>query len=213
MDRRKVSRILSLLPKGSAGMQSWNLEDPFKILISTVLSQRNRDESTEKAASQLFSRYRTPRQLASAPLGEIESRIRQSGFYRTKARRIKEIARILLEKYGGTVPADMDALLALPGVGRKTAGCVLVYGFGLPAIPVDTHVHRISNRIGFVMAKTPERTERKLMELIPKSGWIGLNNSLVRFGQTVCRPIGPRCWECPVQKLCEHDEKNLKPRH
>lgn len=179
-------------------------EDPYYVLISTVLSARNRDDMTIKAVRKLFSRYKTPRQIAAAPLRKLEPLIKQSGFYRTKARRIKELSRVLLEKYHGKVPDDFDTLVSLPGVGRKTAGCVMVYAFGRPAIPVDTHVHRISNRLGWVKTKTPEKTEQALMKIVPRRYWIDVNEVLVIHGQTVCRPIRPLCEKCKVAKHCDY---------
>jgi len=187
-------------------------EDPFQVLISTVLSQRTRDESTERASVQLFRKYKNSKQLSKAPLKKIESLIKPSGFYRVKARRIKEISRILVKKYNGKVPRDFDNLISLPGVGRKTANCVLVYAYQIPAIPVDTHVHRISNRIGLVKTKTPEKTETKLIRIVPRKNWMDFNDIFVKFGQKVCRPVRPLCWKCPIAKVCDYPNKNMKPK-
>jgi len=187
-------------------------ENPFQVLISTVLSQRTRDENTEKASGQLFRKYRNPRQLSQASLKDIEKLIKPSGFYKTKARRVKEISRILVERYKGKVPRDFDRLMSLPGVGRKTANCVLVYAYGIPAIPVDTHVHRISNRIGLVKTKAPEKTESGLLKIVPRKNWIEFNDLFVKFGQRTCKPIKPECWRCPIVKQCGYPNKNLKPR-
>jgi endonuclease-3 len=186
--------------------------DPFQVLISTVLSQRTRDENTERASEQLFRRYRNPAQLAQAPLKDVERLIRPSGFYKTKARRVKEISRILMEKYKGKVPHEFESLISLPGVGRKTANCVLVYAYRMPAIPVDTHVHRVSNRIGLVKAKTPEQTESELVKIIPREYWTDLNDLFVKFGQRICQPIKPLCYKCPIVKQCDYPNKNMKPR-
>lgn len=175
---------------------------PFVVLISTILSQRTRDENTIKASNQLFTEYKTPRQIAAAPIERIEELIRPSGFYRVKAMRVKEVSRIIAEEYNGRVPSSLSELLQLPGVGRKTANCVLVYGFRKNAIPVDTHVHRISNRLGLVNTKTPEKTEEELRRIIPEEHWLELNELFVKFGQQVCRPIKPRCRECPVTAEC-----------
>jgi len=158
---------------------------------------------TMKATRKLFAVYKTPKQIAEAPLKKLEPLIKQSGFYKTKAKRIKEISKIIFEKYKGKVPKTMDELVALPGVGRKTAGCVMVYAFDEPAIPVDVHVHRISNRLGWVKTKTPEQTEQALMKLIPKKYWIDVNEILVIHGQTVCTPISPKCSECKIRKYCK----------
>ena len=177
--------------------------DPFEVLISTVLSQRTKDANTEKASSALFSRFKTPKQMAKADIRKIEKLIRPSGFYKVKAKRIKQISRIIIEKFNGKVPRTMDELLSLPGVGRKTANCVLVFAYRQPAIPVDTHVHRISNRLGLARTKTPEKTETELMKRIPKRYWIDLNELLVTHGQNICLPRRPRCSLCPIVKYCK----------
>ncbi|MEM3086142.1 MAG: endonuclease III [Halobacteria archaeon] len=171
-------------------------EEPFKVLIATILSQRTRDENTERAARALFARYATPEAIESAPPSELGRLIRPAGFYNQKSRVLREVCRVLRERHGGRVPPSLEELLALPGVGRKTANCVLVYGFGKPAIPVDTHVHRISNRLNWVRTRTPEETEDALVASIPRRYWLDLNELFVRFGQEVCRPVGPRCGEC-----------------
>lgn len=184
--------------------------DPFKVLMSTLLSQRTKDEVTEKASKNLFSKFSSPEKLSQAKTSEIESLIKPVGFYRTKAKRVKEISKTLVERFGGKVPETLEELLSLPGVGRKTGNCVLVYGFGKPGIPVDTHVHRISNRLGWVKTKTPEETEVKLRELVPKKHWLELNELFVKFGQMVCKPINPRCRECVVRRLCEYGKRCLR---
>ncbi len=177
-------------------------EDPFKVLISTILSQRTRDEMTERASHNLFAEYPDVKSLAKARLGDIRRLIRPVGFYSQKAARIKEVSRILLDSYGGKVPPVYEELIDLPQVGPKTANCVLVYGFGVPRIPVDTHVHRITNRLGVVRTKKPEETERALTRVVPEEYWIDLNGLLVRFGQSICRPIGPKCHECNFRRFC-----------
>jgi len=183
------------------------VESPFRILISTVLSQRTRDENTEKASNQLFKIYKTPEQLAKAPIKKVEQLIKPSGFYKIKARRIVNISRDLVERFHGRVPDDIDDLLSLYGVGRKTANCVLVYAFKKPAIPVDTHVHRISNLIGWVKTKMPEKTEVELMQIIPRKHWILLNELLVTHGQNICLPRRPKCEICPIKKHCEFGKR------
>jgi endonuclease-3 len=202
--REKIIQVIKILKKKSriSMLGQFSRHKPFYILISTVLSARNRDEMTVKAVRKLFAKYRTPKQIASAPLKKLEPLIKQSGFYRTKARRIKEISKIILEKYKGKVPSTMEQLVALPGVGRKTAGCVMVYAFGKHAIPVDTHVHKISNRLGWVETKTPEQTEKELMKIIPKKYWLDVNEVLVIHGQTVCTPVAPKCSKCSILKYC-----------
>lgn len=179
-------------------------EDPFKVLISTILSQRTRDEMTEKASAQLYARYDTPSAIASAPTTDLERLIRPVGFYRQKAVQIQKVSRVLLEKHGGRVPHTYEELLELPQVGPKTANCVLVYGFGEPRIPVDTHVHRVSNRLGLVRTKAPEDTEHVLMRVVPKKWWLHVNELFIRFGKDVCRPIGPRCDACSFRLFCRY---------
>ena len=159
--------------------------DPFKILIGTILSARTRDETTTNVIKILFSRFKNPDELSKANLNEIKQLIQKIGFYNVKAVRIKEVSKILVEKYSGKVPSNIDDLLTFPGVGRKTANCVLVYGFRKPAIPVDIHVHRISNRIGIANTKRPEETEIVLQESIDKKYWTAVNETFVVFTATV----------------------------
>ena len=176
---------------------------PFSILIGTILSARTKDESTTKVIKVLFSKYKNPKDLANAKLKDVEKIIKSIGFYHVKSKRIIEVAKIIDKKYKGKVPDDLDALVQLPGVGRKTANCVLVYAFEKPAIPVDIHVHRISNRLGLVHTKTPEETELKLMEKIPEKFWIDINDTFVMYGQNICKPISPMCEVCKIKKSCE----------
>ena len=174
----------------------------FEVLVSTILSLRTKDEVTSQAAVRLFEEARTPETLIDLGEDHTARLIYPVGFYPTKAKRLMEISRILIDKYEGQVPDTMDELLALPGVGRKTANLVLVEGFGIPAICVDTHVHRISNRIGYVKTKTPEQTEMALRKKLPKKHWIRYNELLVAFGQVICRPVSPFCSKCPVARMC-----------
>jgi len=190
-------------------MQKYDLRvfeggDPYRVLIRTILSQRTRDENTDRASAQLFSQYHTMTEIAGADPARLEPLIRPAGFYRVKAQRIVEVSKKLLDEFKGHVPDDIKNLLKLPGVGRKTANCVLVYGFQKPAIPVDVHVHRISNRLGLVKTKTPEETEVELEKIVPKEYWIELNDLMVQFGQTICRPQSPRHEECPLQDICDY---------
>jgi endonuclease-3 len=177
---------------------------PLSILIGTILSARTRDESTSAVVRELFSKYKTARSLAKAKLPDVEKIIKRTGFYHVKAKRIIEVASIIDSKYSGTVPNTMEELLTLPGVGRKTANCVLVYAFDQPAIPVDTHVHRISNRLGMVQTKTPEETEIELMKKIPREHWIRINDTFVMYGQNICKPISPMCSVCQIKKDCDY---------
>lgn len=182
---------------------------PLSILIGTILSARTRDENTSAVVKKLFSRYKTARSLARARVSDVEKVIKSTGFYHVKARRIIEVASIIDSRYHGKVPDNLDELLKLPGVGRKTANCVLVYAFEKPAIPVDTHVHRISNRLGLVKTKTPEETEFALMAKIPKRYWIQINDTFVMYGQNICKPISPRCDVCQIKKECNYYKTNF----
>ena len=177
---------------------------PFSILIGTILSARTKDESTTKVVKVLFSKYKNAKELANAKLKDVEKIIKSIGFYHVKSKRIIEVAKIIDKKYKGIVPDDLDSLVALPGVGRKTANCVLVYAFEKPAIPVDIHVHRISNRLGLVETKNPEETELELMEKIDKKYWIEINDTFVMYGQNICKPISPMCDVCKIKKECRY---------
>ncbi|MBA4447832.1 MAG: endonuclease III [Nitrosopumilaceae archaeon] len=176
---------------------------PFSILIGTILSARTKDESTTKVVKVLFSKYKNPKQLANAKLKDVEKIIKPIGFYHVKSKRIIEVAKIIDSKYKGKVPEDLDTLVELPGVGRKTANCVLVYAFEKPAIPVDIHVHRISNRLGLVETKNPEDTEQELMKKIDKKFWIDINDTFVMYGQNICKPISPMCDVCKIKQSCK----------
>jgi endonuclease-3 len=190
----------------------WRHDDPFKVLIATVLSQRTRDENTRKATDMLFSRYKTPAEISAVPNKELEDLIRPSGFYRVKAERIKRISRQLVEEFGGEVPRRKEDLIKLEGVGPKTAGCVQVYGFDDDALPVDTHVHRISNRLGLVKTTQPEKTEPALMKAVPRRYWKEMNHLMVRYGQQVCLPRNPRCSACGLREKCGYyfEKERLK---
>jgi len=179
-------------------------EDPFLVLISTILSQRTRDEMTAIASRQLFAKYDSPRSIADADPKDLERLIKPVGFYRQKATQIQKVSRALLELHGGSVPRTYEELIELPQVGPKTANCVLVYGYGEPRIPTDTHVHRVSNRLGLVRTHTPEQTEQRLMKTVPKEYWLYINELFIRFGKDLCRPIGPRCPECSFTSFCPY---------
>jgi len=186
--------------------------DPFRVLIATVLSHRTKDPVTALASSRLFARFPNVKSLATANTRTVARLIKPVGFYNTKARTVRKISRILLDRYGGKVPESMEQLLELPSVGRKTANCVFVYGFKTPAIPVDTHVHRIFNRIGVVETKTPEETEKELTRIANRRDWLPLNEVFVKFGQLVCRPIGPHCSDCPLNDRCKYYMTDFLPR-
>jgi endonuclease-3 len=175
---------------------------PFRLLVACVISLRTKDEVTADSSRRLFDIAPDPQSLANLDTESIAKAIYPAGFYNTKAGQLNEIAHILAERHGGEVPASEDALLALPGVGRKTANLVLGLGFGVPAICVDTHVHRISNRLGLVATTTPEKTEKALNDVLPEDLWIPINDLLVTFGQNQCHPTSPRCSSCPLDDLC-----------
>ena len=177
---------------------------PFSILIGTILSARTKDEATAKAVKVLFSKYKNPKELASAKIKDVEKIIKSIGFFHVKSKRIIEVARIIDTKYKGKVPDDLETLVQLPGVGRKTANCVLVYAYEKPAIPVDIHVHRISNRLGLVDTKNPEETEQELMKKIQKKYWLDINDTFVMYGQNICKPISPMCNVCKIKKSCKY---------
>ncbi len=187
-------------------------EDPFRVLVATVLSHRTKDRVTAQASARLFDKFPDARALSTANPRTVSRLIKPVGFYRTKAKTVKRIAKIILDEYDGRVPDEIEELLKLPSVGRKTANCVLVYGFKKPAIPVDTHVHRIFNRIGVVNTKTPDQTEMELVRIVERRDWLELNDVFVKFGQLVCKPIGPKCPLCPLNNRCRWYDKNYRKR-
>lgn len=186
------------------GLQIEEQGDPFKILIGTILSARTRDENTTRIVNRLFARFRTPKDLAFADIEEIKTIIHSIGFYNVKARRLMQVSQMLVNKYGGKVPSDIESLLELPGVGRKTANCVLVYAFNKPAIPVDVHVHRISNRLGLVRTKSPEETESELTQIVDRRLWTKVNDTFVMYGQNICLPRRPNCKVCGLKRTCRY---------
>jgi endonuclease-3 len=196
-----------------AQLQDTAGDDPFRILISTILSHRTRDENTTRATENLFSVYRTAEELAAADPDVVRKLIKPSGFYNMKTKNIMKAARQVSEEFGGRVPDSMEDLLKIHSVGRKTANCVLVYAFNKPAIPVDTHVHRISNRLGLAKTKKPEETEAALVKSVPRRYWLELNDLFVRFGQTTCKPVGPHCGTCTLARTCIYYRAVYAPKH
>ncbi|MBT4485784.1 MAG: endonuclease III [Candidatus Latescibacteria bacterium] len=176
--------------------------DPFQVLISTLLSLRTKDEVTREASQRLFKLADSLDRMKLLKRKEIEKAIYPVGFYRSKAKTILDICKTLIKKHRGKVPDNMDDLLSLKGVGRKTANLVLTMGYNMDGICVDTHVHRISNRLGYVSTKTPIETEFALMEKLPKKYWIEYNNLLVAFGQNICKPVSPLCSKCQIHDHC-----------
>jgi endonuclease-3 len=177
--------------------------DPYLVLISCILSLRTQDNTTHQASERLFRLASRPDQMITLSSKQIQQAIYPVGFYRNKARTILEISRTLIEKYGGRVPDELDEIIKLKGVGRKTANLVVTLGYGKPGICVDTHVHRVTNRWGYVATKTPEKTEFALRKKLPQQYWIGINDMLVSFGQKICRPISPMCSTCPLSPYCD----------
>lgn len=176
--------------------------DPYLILISCLLSLRAKDTMTIHVCRDLFARARTPQVLCAMPLEELERIVFRTGFYRTKARVLRHVSNELLTLYGGNVPGTYQELIALKGIGPKTANLVLGYAFGIPAVCVDVHVHRISNRLGLVTTQTPEQTELALRTVVPRQQWIEWNSLLVMWGQNICVPVGPKCSVCPLAGMC-----------
>ncbi len=187
----------------SVSQVAYENPDPFRVLVSTMISLRTKDDVTITASANLFKAASTPESLAGLEESEIARLIYPAGFYKTKAKHLKEVGRMLVSSHGSKVPDTIEELLAFPGVGRKTANLVLNLGYGIPAICVDTHVHRVSNRTGWVKTKDPEGTEFALMKILPKKYWIRINELLVRFGQNICTPTSPWCSRCPIRDYCE----------
>jgi endonuclease-3 len=180
------------------------MEDPYKCLIRTIISQRVRDQITDIVTEEFFNRFKSMEDVDSATEEQVSDAIKKAGMRNQKAKRIKQATKILLNKFNGKVPDSLKELLSLPGVGRKTANIVLSYAYGKDTIAVDTHVHRISNRLGIVNTKEPDDTEFALMKIIPKKLWNPLNISFVEYGKAICRPINPKCDQCVVNKYCKY---------
>lgn len=212
MDNRTINKLWPLLKRQVKGLDVPWLEnmanqsmqrDPFKVLISCILSLRTQDKTTGIASEKLFKLAPDVKTMSKLPVKTIEKTIYPVGFYKVKAQRIKELCNVLIKKYNAKVPDELDELLKLKGVGRKTANLVITLGYKKPGICVDTHVHRITNRWGYVKTKTPEQTEFALREKLPEKYWLEINGLLVAFGQGVCRPISPMCSRCNINKYCE----------
>lgn len=212
---KNVDIIFKLLRKKYPGKKFFSdtHTTPYKVLIFTILSQRTKDPNTLKAAKALFRLADTPEMMIKLRPSNIRKAIRPSGFYKNKTKTIIKVSRQLLEDYNGEVPKNLDELLKLPGVGRKTANCVLLFGYNMLAIPIDTHMHRINNRIGWVKTKTPEETEFELRKKLPKKYWKPINELFVRHGQTICLPRNPKCYICPINKYCEYGKKSLNSKN
>ncbi len=206
----QIERVIEILIDLYRGKETpvERFKTPWELLVSCVISLRTRDEVTAIAAKRLFDIAKTPEELMNLPADKIASLIYPAGFYKTKGKNLKKIAKIIVEEYSGKVPDSKDDLLKLPNVGIKTANLVLANGFGHYEVCVDTHVHRISNRIGFIKTKTPEESERVLKKILPEKYIREYNGLLVKHGQSICKPIKPVCSQCPLKKLCMHFLKN-----
>ena len=204
-----IVRILEVLTQhqGKTMLSRLGHGKPFVTLVATILSARVRDEVTETVVPEVMRRWPDAESLARARPSQVEKVIKRIGLYRVKSVRLVEVAKKIVKDFGGRVPQDLDDLVKLPGVGRKTAGCVVVYAFGGDALPVDTHVHRISNRLGWVKTKTPDATEQALLKVVPRSWWSRVNDLLVFHGKTICRPQNPQCEICPVAGDCPIPKK------
>ncbi|MDO8661367.1 MAG: endonuclease III [Candidatus Woesearchaeota archaeon] len=200
-----IKKVLNLISTASSTTMLGSLSKkwaPFKTLIATILSARAKDEVTELVAEELFKAYPDCNALANANPTIVKRIIHRIGFFNAKTKNIIATAKMIRDDFSGKVPSNREQLLKLPGVGRKVANCILVYSFDQDAIPVDIHVHRISNRLGWVKTTTPEHTEERLLQLIPKKHWKILNDTFVRHGKTICLPVSPKCSVCPVHKYC-----------
>ncbi len=206
-----IRKVIETLKRDFPGKGAVELDRAEDVLLATVLSARTRDEQVLKVYPKLRKHFPSLASLAKASIPEIADAIKEIGLYRAKAKSMKGIAVALLRDHAGKVPDAMEALIALPGVGRKTANCVLCYAFKKPAIAVDTHVQRIANRLGWVRTTDPFKTELALMRLIPKDLWLHVNRVFVQFGRSICVPGRPRCWKCPVARLCAYPKKTPPP--
>lgn len=206
------AEIMRVLRRRYPGKAASAKGTPWESLLFTALSARTRDDQTEIAFRRLMAAYPSIKALAAAAPEDVEQHLRTIGLYRTKSRQAVAMAKAVVENFGGRVPKTIEELVTLPAVGRKTASCVLVYAYGMAAIPVDTHVHRIANRLGWVKTATPEKTESALRVVLPKAYWKDVNRLLVFFGRDECHPGVPRCWECPVAGWCGYKKKTPPPK-
>ena len=214
MDKtKKINQVLIILSKKYLSTEKTTLNrmrtlhekdssKPFKILISCLLSLRARDENTEKVSKQLFRVATTPKEISKIPLKKLEKIIFSSGHYRKKAQSLKHVSKILIDEFDSKVPDDKEKLLSIKGIGPKTANIVLAFAFGQAVLPIDTHCHRIPNRLGWVKTKTPEKTEKALEKVLPKKFWNEFNGMFVQFGKEICQPISPWCSKCPISRFC-----------
>ncbi|OGI63682.1 hypothetical protein A2642_05180 [Candidatus Nomurabacteria bacterium RIFCSPHIGHO2_01_FULL_39_10] len=209
-----MSTIFSLLEQHHPKTMLEELSElgytPFQLLIATLLSARAKDSTVIPIVKELFKIYPTPQHFITLPQPQLEQHIYKIGFYKTKAKHVKALSAIIVEKYQSQIPNTLNQLTSLPGVGRKTANCILAYVFNQPAIAVDIHVHRISNRLSWTKTKTPQQTEHQLQTIVPKDQWININRLFVGHGQSICKPINPSCNRCSIIKYCEYGKKKMK---
>ena len=207
-----VRTVMETLAATYHGRGAVELGDPYKVLVATVISQRTREEQTTAVSSRVFARYGDATVLADADETELYDLLSGSEYREDKAPRLIAMAKILVERYGGEVPDSVDALLTLPGVGRKTANCVLIYAFEKAALCVDIHMHRITNRLGWVQTKTPDQTERALAKVMPEDWWAGSNRLFLQHGRAICLPTTPICSRCPVREQCAYGQSDEPKR-
>lgn len=208
----QVRDVMETLAATYHGRGSVELGDPYKVLVATVISARTREEQTTAASERVFAHYPDAFALAAADEHQLYALLEGSQYRETKAPRLIAMAKILVEKHDGKVPDSVEALLALPGVGRKTANCVLIYAFNRPALCVDIHMHRITNRLGWVSTQTPEQTERALERVMPRDLWAGSNRLFLQHGRAICTPSVPRCSVCPVRQWCAYGQEATTPK-
>lgn len=206
---KEIKSALKKLKKMFPEPGAMEIGSPYQSLVAVMLSARTRDEQVLKLLPEFFKEFPTPKKLASAKESEIRSKINTIGMYKQKAKNLKKMAQRLVEEFDGELPKTMEGLVSLAGVGRKTASVILPYVFGKPAIAVDTHVHRVTNRLGWVNTKTPEKTEEKLLTIIPDALKRKVNQVFVKHGRYICIKK-PRCWACPLAEICEFKDKNLE---
>lgn len=206
---KEINRIFTILQQSHQPTMLEELSHytPFQLLLATLLSARTKDSTVIPIVKELFKEYPEPKDFVKIDQAELEKKIYRIGFYRNKAKNIKALSQILITKFNNRVPDTLEELTSLPGVGRKTANCILSYVFHKPAIAVDIHVHRISNRLGWVKTIKPEDTEQALQLLVPRNQWTEINRLFVSHGQTICSPINPKCQICPIMKYCEYGKK------
>jgi endonuclease-3 len=206
--QEKIKKIMEILKTNYPSHKKTTLNrmrdkpDAFRILISCLLSLRTQDKNTEKASRKLFAVADTPEKILKLSDKELEKLIFSSGHYKKKARTLKHVSKILIDEFHGKVPETREELMSIKGIGPKTANVVLAFAFGKDALPIDTHCHRIPNRLGWIKTKTPEQTEKELAQLLPRQYWKDFNSIFVQFGQTICKPISPLCSQCPIRKYC-----------